>query len=256
MPTNLQRTERIMEKITILILMANPNTTAALSLEKELSKILEALNESSEKLKFEVISCYAASTNNLHKEFRKYQPQIVHFSGHGAGDKGLIFEDEGKNLQLASTKALAGLFKLFKDTIGCVILNACHSETQVEEIHRYVNCVIGMNQAIGDNAAIEFSRGFYESLSFGDSFERAYEFGCNAIELLTTSESETPIIKIKERNAAPMPKPSSKPEPKPSVDDTSAGKGGNNTNLTLRDNSGQIVTGNSNTVNQRSSEVS
>lgn len=237
-----------MQKITVLILMANPKATPELDLEKELSKVLEALNEASEKLKFEVISCYAANTNSLQKDFRKYQPQIVHFSGHGAGDKGLVFEAEGKNVQLASTKALAGLFKLFRKEIECVILNACHSKAQVEEIHQYINCVIGMKQAIGDGAAIEFSRGFYESLSFGESFERAYECGCNAIDLVSTLESETPVLRIKERDAVPTPKSTSDPETKANAESKSSGQGSINSNINGRDFSGQVVIGNGNTV--------
>jgi hypothetical protein len=229
--------------------MANPKSTTKLDLEKELSKILEALNKSSNKLKFEVISCYAASTNDLQDEFRKYQPQIVHFSGHGAGEEGLVFEDETKHLQLANTKALAGLFKLFEGIVECVILNACYSDVQADEIHRYVNCVIGMKQTIGDNAAIEFASGFYKSLSFGDSFERAYEFGRNAIEFANYSESLIPILKIKNRDAGLSPKLISELDPKPTLDADSSGKSSINADIQMRgDNSGSIVIGSSNTV--------
>lgn len=235
-----------MEKVTILILMSNPKGTDTLDLEKELSKILEALNESSENLKFRVVSCYAASTSSLQKEFRKYKPQIVHFSGHGAGEKGLVFEGEKKNLQLASTKALAGLFELFKKDVECVVINACNSQAQVDEIYQHINCVIGMRQAIGDNAAIEFARGFYESLSAGESFERAYECGRNAIAFVSTSESETPIWRIKERDAVPTPKLISEPELKIKTEPGSLGQGGINAAFEMRDNHGAIIVGEKN----------
>lgn len=222
--------------------MANPKSTAALGLEKELSKILEALNQAPGSLQFEIISCHATSTNNLQDEFRRWEPQIVHFSGHGAGEKGLVFEDEDKQVQLANAKALAGLFELF-DCVECVILNACYSEIQTEEIHRYVNCVIGMNQSIKDESAIEFASGFYKSLRAGDSFEKAYKFGLNAIDFVNSSESSIPVIKIKKHDAVPTLKPTFEPELKPSTDNTSPGKGGNNTSFTFGDNSGQIVAG-------------
>jgi len=243
------------KKITVLILMANPSTTETLGLEKELGKILEALNQSPGDLKFEVISCYTTSTNRLHDEFRRWNPQIVHFSGHGAGEKGLVFEDEAKQIQFANAKALSGLFELF-ECVECVILNACYSEIQAEEIHKSINCVIGMKQAIGDKAAIEFASGFYKSLKAGDSFERAYKFGLNAIDFVNSSESSTPVMKIKKHDAVPTLKPNLQPEPEPRQDTTSSSKGDINANINVgRDSNGQILIGNSNTANHRSSEV-
>jgi hypothetical protein len=82
-----------------------------------------------------------------------YEPQIVHFSGHGGGEQGLALEDEAGQAQLVSADALARLFKLFEGKVECVLLNACYSEVQAEAICQHVNYVIGMNQAIGDKAA-------------------------------------------------------------------------------------------------------
>lgn len=87
-----------------------------------------------------------------------YKPQIVHFSGHGAGYNGLILEDETGNLKLVNTEALANLFKLFSG-IECIVLNACYSEAQATAIVQYVPYVVGMNKAIGDTAAIKESYG-------------------------------------------------------------------------------------------------
>jgi len=53
-----------------------------------------------------------------------------------------------------STESLAKLFKLFQENVECVLLNACYSEAQAAAIHQHIDCVIGMNQAIGDKAAI------------------------------------------------------------------------------------------------------
>jgi hypothetical protein len=57
---------------------------------------------------------------------------------------------EGK-AKLASSGALANLFGLFAGQIECVLLNACYSKVQAEAIYRHVDCVIGMNQAVGDS---------------------------------------------------------------------------------------------------------
>lgn len=63
-----------------------------------------------------------------------FKPQIVHFCGHGAGDKGLILEDESGKIKPVSTPALAALFEMFSPHVECVLLNACYSEKQAAAI--------------------------------------------------------------------------------------------------------------------------
>jgi CHAT domain len=118
------------------------------------------------------------------------QPQIVHFSGHGAevnapndspqsarkltvfsetvaAPQCLMFENAIGQPQLVSDEAIASLFGLFADQIECVVLNACYSVTQAEEIATNIPEVIGMNRSIGDRATIEFLIGFYDALLAG-----------------------------------------------------------------------------------------
>ncbi len=93
-----------------------------------------------------------------------YRPNIIHFSGHGAGIEGLAFEDETGKEQLVTGEALAGLFGQFSKQVECVLLNACYSEVQAQAIVQHINYVIGMNDQIQDKAAIEFVVGFYDGL--------------------------------------------------------------------------------------------
>jgi hypothetical protein len=106
-------------------------------------------------------------------------------------------ENKLGEMQLVSTNSLAGLFGLFKGKIKCVVLNACYSEAQAEAIYQHVDCVVGMKQAIGDKAAIQFAKGFYDALGAGRSFEDAFAFGRNAIDLEEIPEAFTPILKSK-----------------------------------------------------------
>lgn len=92
------------------------------------------------------------------------EPQIVHFSGHGTGEPGLLIEDETRQAKLLTSDALIGLFEDAKQ-VECVLLNACCSEVQAEAIAQHVPYVIGMNQEVGDKAALEFAVGFYDVLS-------------------------------------------------------------------------------------------
>jgi hypothetical protein len=62
-------------------------------------------------------------------------------------------------------------------------MNACYAEVQANEIVKHIKYVIGMNQAMRDDAAIAFSIGFYRTLGYGRSLEDVFKFGCNANQL-------------------------------------------------------------------------
>jgi hypothetical protein len=185
---------------TILILSANPNNTDKLRLDEEVREIQAGLERSKKREQFNILTRSALRIDDLRRTLLDHEPQIVHFSGHGAGTQGLALEDHSGQVQLVSTESLAKLFRLFQDTIECVVLNACYSEVQAEAIHQYIDCVVGMNQAIGDRAAIEFATGFYDALGAGRSYDQAYEFGCTAIALESIPESMTPVLKARVRS--------------------------------------------------------
>jgi hypothetical protein len=167
----------------ILVLASNPIGTSSLRLDQEVRDIQAGLERSKHRDRFEVVSKLALRPADLRRALLDHQPQIVHFSGHGGGRQGLILENNSGQPQAVSAEALAGLFKL-SDEVKCVVLNACYSEPQAQAIHKHIDYVIGMEQAIGDRAAIEFSVGFYDALGAGRSVEDAFEFGRNAILIL------------------------------------------------------------------------
>nr|WP_232224270.1 AAA-like domain-containing protein [Mastigocladopsis repens] len=179
----------------ILILTANPKDTDNLRLNEEVREIQTGLERARKRDQFEIISRWAVRSDDLRRALLDYEPQIVHFSGHGAGAQGLVLEDSAGKMQLVSAPSLARLFKLFQNKVECVLLNACYSEVQAEAICQHINYVIGMNQAIGDRAAIKFAIGFYDGLGAGRSLEDAFELGCIAIDLESIPESATPVLK-------------------------------------------------------------
>jgi len=186
----------------ILIFAANPKDTNKLRLDEEVREIQTALKLSKEREQFQIISEWAVRPDDVRRALLEHEPQVVHFSGHGAGERGLVLEDETGQAQLVSAGALARLFKLFASKIQCVLLNACYSEVQADAIAQQIDYVIGMNQAIGDRAAIKFAVGFYDALGYGRSFEEAYEFGLSAIDLQGIPETSTPVLKAKPHSSS------------------------------------------------------
>lgn len=183
----------------ILILSVNPKNTDKLRLDEEVREIQIALKLATHRAGFEIVTQSALRVDDLRRTLLEHQPTIVHFCGHGAGTHGLVLENNSGQMQLVSTESLARLFKSFQEDIECVLLNACYSETQAAAIHQHIDCVIGMNQPIGDKAAIKFAVGFYDGLGAGRTYEACFELGCASLDLEGIAESETPVIKIRRR---------------------------------------------------------
>ena len=193
----------------ILILAANPRGTVHLEVNQEIRRIQAGLRRSAKYKLFEPepIVRLGVRPGDLQKSLREVNPSIVHFCGHGGGSEGLVFENDAGQQQLVSTEALADLFKLFANQVECVLLNACYSQEQADEIVKHINYVIGMGQDIRDDAAIAFTEGFYEELGSGETIESAYKLGCNRIQLeinRSTPEHLIPVLLKKVTPSKPM----------------------------------------------------
>jgi len=197
----------------ILLLAANPKGTPLLCLDEEVQEIDAGLQRARNREQFVLEKRWAVQPRDIRRTMLELNPSIVHFSGHGTGDEGLVFEDETGATKLVNGEALAGLFELFAEQVECVILNACYSEVQATVIAQHVNYVIGMNKGIGDRAAIEFAVGFYDALGAGRPVEFAHKYGCAAIRLAGLPEHLTPILKKKPNLGEIVPKISLPSEP-------------------------------------------
>jgi CHAT domain-containing protein len=185
----------------ILVLAASPEDQVRLNLEKEVKEIASSLRQGEHRDQFVLEQRWAVNRGELQDALLYIKPEIVHFCGHGAAQNGLVLQDDNRKTQLVSSEALTKLFDLMtrhvSPPVKCVVLNACSSQVQADEISKHVDYVLGMKQEIGDKAAIQFAKGFYRALSTGLSYRAAFEFGCNAINLENIPEHLTPILQGK-----------------------------------------------------------
>jgi WD40 repeat protein len=184
-------------KKTILFLSANPSSTSRLRLDEEMREIQDGLRRGEHRDSFDLQLRPAVRPRDIRRALLDTNPNIIHFSGHGSGEEGLVFEDETGNPQLVNADALSSLFELFADQIECLVLNACYSEVQAEATVEHIPFVIGMNAAIGDKAAIEFSMSFYDAIVAGKSIEFAYKLGRSAIQMEGVQGHLIPVLKTK-----------------------------------------------------------
>ena len=125
----------------------------------------------------------------------------MHFSGHGTPDGAICLEDEIGRAHPVGPSALKDLFELVAEHVQCVVLNACYSVAQADAIGEHIDYVIGMNRAIGDEAAIAFAVGFYQAVGVGHPIESAYRFGCAQIRLRNIPEHLTPVLRRRKRSS-------------------------------------------------------
>ena len=165
---------------TILVLAANP-TTVQLQLDEEVRNIRAALERSKGRDGFRLETRSVVRWKDVRRAIEDLQPEVVHFSGHGAGEEGLLLEDEeGGGVRYVSADALRRMFELFP-CVECVVLNACYSEVQARAIYRHVSCVIGMSLSVGDRAARDFAEAFYDGLGAGRGYQEAFDLGLSGI---------------------------------------------------------------------------
>ncbi len=177
---------------TILVLSANPEGTTVLALDREVLDIRKSLDRSKLQAEFKLEHRSAVQWKDFRRAIEDLQPEIVHFSGHGAGKEGILVLDADGQIRAVTADALTRMFRLFP-CVECVVLNACYSEEQAIEIHRHVPYVVGMSLSIGDRAAIDFAEAFYDGVFAGRGYREAYELGLSG--MANDVEVWTPIFK-------------------------------------------------------------
>ncbi|MFL6260517.1 MAG: CHAT domain-containing protein [Thermoanaerobaculia bacterium] len=195
------------EPVRVLFLAANPEGTAALRLDQEVKAIDEALRCSRSGPRFELQQSWAVGDKELQDSLLRWQPDIVHLSGHGSREGRLMLEGTATFRDLGSpgrqaaqrgedpqVQALARVFAAARGRIRCVVLNACHSEAVARALAQQVGCVIGMSQSVTDAAAIRFSWAFYNALGYGLTVKMAFEMGTAQMGLAVGGQEEVPRL--------------------------------------------------------------
>jgi len=186
------------DPIKILFLSSNPKNISRIRLDEELREVDERIQLGKFRDRFELIPQLAVRPRDIGRALMRYQPHVLHFSGHGSPTEGIVLEDDEGKTKLVSAEALAKLFAVIKDNLRVVVLNACYSGLQADGIIKAIDCAIGMQKAIGDQSAIVFSAAFYEALAQGRSVEEAFNVGVANLAMEGIPEETTPSLLIKQ----------------------------------------------------------
>jgi hypothetical protein len=164
--------------VKILFFGANPMGTPQHRVDEEIREIQQTIKQGSERDYILVDTEWAVRPRDITQALIDFQPQFVHFAGHGGGDEGsFAAEDDIGYAHVISVDGLVQAFKAVGRDVRCVIVNACRTERLAQAVAAVVPWVIGMRQPVGDRSAIRFSIGFYQALAAGKSVETAFDVG-------------------------------------------------------------------------------
>lgn len=187
------RDKRNLRRAKILFLAANPRGTGQLRTDQEIREIMDEIARGAEGKKIAIESRWAVRARDVGRGLLDVQPQFVHFAGHGGGgDESFVAENEAGGPEILRVRGLVRAFKAVGDEIRCVVVNACNTEQLARGLKEALPQahVIGMRRPVGDQAAIDFSIGFYQAIAAGTSIERSYELGLAMVEMRSGDEEE------------------------------------------------------------------
>jgi hypothetical protein len=158
----------------VLMLTASPLDARRVRIDEEYRDVREKIQQiTSPKIKLEFVLETAVRSTDLLTRLLNAEAEIFHFSGH-ASTKGLILEDASGASRLVDTAVIAGFFQQMAGTIKCAVLNACFTQDLANVIAAHIEVVIGCDSSVDDEAAIAFSRAFYQSLATGRSYKDSF----------------------------------------------------------------------------------
>lgn len=179
---------------TLLLLAANPVDRPQLQLDEETRAIDQALRQGALRERFDLRPHAALRLADLQELLLRYQPTLLHFSGHGTSQHELLVQDERGQSVAMPGPALSDLFRTQQRTLRCVVLNACYSATQAAALAEHIDCVIGTPALIGDAAALQFATAFYRALAYGETVATAFAQAVAQVALYDLPTSAQPVL--------------------------------------------------------------
>jgi tetratricopeptide (TPR) repeat protein len=190
--------------LRILGMVASPEDLRALDVEREKLRLERAVAGLQSRDLISLVWLEGQTWRDLQQAMRTGPWHIFHFIGHGQYDRntdeGLVClaDESGATRTLSATQ----LGRLLADhqSLRLVLLNSCEggmsgdrdifSSAATILVRRGIPAVVAMQREITDDAAIEFTRAFYEALSDGLAVDAAVAEARKAMSLAVNNTVE------------------------------------------------------------------
>lgn len=161
-------------QLIVLLFAASPDDKVRLRVDAEFRDIIDKVDHGRYhgRIRFEQV--HAARLSDLRTALNNHRPHVLHISSHGEKDGSLQLENRHTTgAQAISKQRLLDLIEALNERLQLIVLNACDSHVIARDIPPMIDLAIGMKNPVSDQAAIDFSVAFYETLASGKSVERA-----------------------------------------------------------------------------------
>jgi CHAT domain len=183
-------------KLRIAFLATNPDPDASLRTDVECRDVKHAVRSTANGQSIKVELFPAATLEDLIDALNEFEPQVVHFSGHG-GNGTVVFDkqnyDTGGGMVL-DFALVAKVIKSARTPPELLVLSACDTTTGAEQFLSTVSAVVAMSDEIDDPAACYFSARFYKSIASGATLQSALEQGKLVLEAGGFQDAELPTL--------------------------------------------------------------
>ena len=173
--------------LNTLVMISSPSDYPELNVKEEWRRLSESLSGLEQAGLMRVDLLPVASLSQLQRQLRMRDYHIFHFIGHAgfdesAQDGALILQDEKGRGRVVSGQDL-GIVLSDERSLRLVVLNACEGGRSGQAdpfagcaqslLQQRIPAVIAMQFEISDDAAITFSREFYDALARSDPVDTA-----------------------------------------------------------------------------------
>jgi hypothetical protein len=191
-------------KLKIALLVTNPDSRASLQTGIEARYIDEGIRLGGGHREIDLKIVLAPTLDTLLDTLNSYRPDVIHFSGHGGG-KTLLFD----NQKAGDNGGTVLDFDMIARVIGAtsaapklLVLVACDTVDGADQFLDAAPAVIAMADEIDDEAACEFSRRFYQSLSAGATIANSLTQAKIVLENKGYADANLPTLVVRDGKTA------------------------------------------------------
>lgn len=193
-------------KLKIALLVTNPDSRASLQTGVEARYIEEGILIGGRAGEVDLKVVLAPTLDTLLDTLNSYRPDVVHFSGHG-GRQTLLFDNEragddgGTVLDFDMVARVVGATSAAPKLL---VLVACDTVDGADRFLDTVPAVVAMADSIDDDAACEFSKRFYRTLSAGETIANAVDQAKLVLKDKKYANADLPTLLAKDKKAAQL----------------------------------------------------
>lgn len=183
-------------RLRIAFMTTNPDPSASLRTDVEMRQVTQAIKMSKYRDSVDLAKYTAAQFSDLLEALNEFEPNVVHFSGHG-GAQALVFDGGTIDSPEAIVVDYADLSRALASTRKppkLIVLNACETVDGAEALLACANFVVAMSDSVPDVTATAFAAQFYSALAAKQPVEKAVEQGRLLAKNMGLPDSDLPTV--------------------------------------------------------------